>query len=155
MVFAGRILISKIVLRYSLAMLVVASIAAIGCGDKDLVRAAGKINIDGQNARSGRLLLTPVSAGERSQSRVAEDGAFLLRTEGIVGAKPGSYKVVFSRSLADEKNINVKIGDLPPEEITVSYHSPPDQPITILDIDETDLQINIESQNGWRRTISD
>jgi hypothetical protein len=137
-----------------LTLLCLASMAT-GCGESGMVEAAGKIKVAGQPATGGRITLTPVSAGERSQSLIAEDGAFLLRTKGVVGAKPGAYQVIYTRLASEEKGAKDRIGDMAAQEITVMYRSPAAQPLAIPENDVSDLEIDVNIHSGWTRTVSD
>ncbi len=137
-----------------LSLLCLVSTAA-GCGETGLVEAGGKVKVAGEPATSGRIMLAPVSAGERPQSLIAEDGSFLLRTKGVVGAKPGAYQVIYTRLASDEKGSQERIGDMAPQEITVMYRSPAAQTLEIPENDVSDLEIDINVNGGWTRTVSD
>jgi hypothetical protein len=104
---------------------------------------------------SGRLILIPQGSGERAESLIDEDGAVRPRTKGIVGVKPGTYRMTLMRPLSDEENSRDRIGDLPPDEIVVMYQSPADASLAIPESGTTDLEINVEKTSGWTRRVTD
>jgi hypothetical protein len=120
-----------------------------------LVPVSGTIKLEAHPVTSGRLILIPQGAGERAESLIDEHGAIRPRTKGIVGVKPGTYRITLMRPLSAEKNSPDRIGDLPPEEITVLYQSPADAPLAIAESSTTDLDINVEKKSGWTRRVTD
>jgi hypothetical protein len=136
--------------------LVALAAPVVGCGRDGSVAARGIVTVEGQAAATGRLLLTPVGEGKRANSLVGEQGEFALRTDGADGSYPGSYQVLFSRELvADGTAAPPGGGAVPVGELTVLYQSPPGAPIVIPAEGAEQLAIEIRSESGWTRSISE
>ncbi|MDR3108283.1 MAG: hypothetical protein LBU65_01170 [Planctomycetaceae bacterium] len=138
---------------------------AIGCnssGISGLVRASGKVTLDGSPVGGVAIVFTPVpgSSSDRVASAVSsDDGTFVLDTIGNKGALPGSYVVTLSKSTTkskitaeEEERLNTAGKPLPEPEII--YHIPwkyerTDSGITV-EIDKggkTDILIELKSDN--------
>lgn len=78
-----------------------------GSGGVKVVKASGKVTIDGQSATGGTLTLTPVSTGDTELrpvvgGEVKSDGTFALTTyKPGDGAAPGDYTAVWSAGGGD------------------------------------------------------
>ncbi|QDS96932.1 hypothetical protein HG15A2_01910 [Adhaeretor mobilis] len=101
-------------------------------------------------------MLMPVGKGERSVSLVFEQGDFALHTEGDLGAKPGTYRVIYRTELdADKLHPTLPKEKGLPQETIVIYHSPQTPPLTIPQNGTEELVVNIDKRTGWTRTLSD
>lgn len=134
-------------------------IACGGCNDGGLVTANGRITLEEKLAEGGRLILYPTGSsgeGTRADSHVTETGEFALHTAGRLGAKPGSYRVLFKTTLTGEQaRMLAQNPNLIVDELNVVYETTDDNPITIPQSDTEDLTIAINSKHGWKRQFSD
>ena len=130
-----------------------------GCNDGTVV-VKGRVLVEGEPVTNGQLILSPVGKGPRAFGMVDESGAFqLISSESKKGCLPGSYSVLFKHQLElDEKKLarlKRQAPGITAEELTVSHKSPRKQPIVIPEDGLEDLQIDIRSNEGWRRLVSD
>lgn len=129
---------------------------AAGCSGGEGVTATGKVTIEGEAATGGRLSIVPVGKGVRGESLVAEDGSFAFRSQGAPGALPGSYHVVYTRSLgADGRTFRAGINQASTDEQSVIYQSPPDRPLVIPEDGAEQLTVDIRKVLGWTRDVSE
>jgi hypothetical protein len=140
-----------------LAGAIVLSCAA-GCGD-GTVAAKGHVNIEGERATGGRLMLTPIGGGKPAFSLVAEDGAFALRTGGdTLGAYPGTYRVLLIGPLEGalrERVARELAGELRTEELSVSYRGPSNAPLVIPEEGDEAIMVDIRQSGGWIRSLNE
>ena len=126
-----------------------------GCGDGALVPASGKLTVEGEPVGYGRLSVRPVGPGIQSASLVAEDGGFVLRTEGKAGVPPGSYHVLYKTDLALNEAAGQGALAPPAGEVSVLYKSPRSNPLEISPEGSDALVINISKDEGWVRSLSE
>lgn len=133
------------------------AVMASGCGS-DLVPAQGELLVDGQPANGGQLFLTPVAGGSRAAAMVSPEGTFALRMEGEAGVLPGDYHVSYRHAMdksTQERLAKQLAGRLTSSEMTVSYTSPRDAPLTVPASGSETLKIEIRPSLGWSRNLSD
>ena len=127
-----------------------------GCSQEGVVPARGYVKHEGRAVSSGQLTFLPVGTGQKARSLIAEDGEFLLRTGAVEGVWPGSYQVMLSRTLADEQqDRQVKQSELDIRDASVMYVSPSNQPITISEVGDENLSIDVRPEEGWTREVSE
>lgn len=87
-------------------LLVLISLAAIGCGKAPTVPVSGRVTLDGQPLEGASVLFQPVVAdanadGFGSVGQTDADGRFELKAIGLPhrGAIPGSHRVYISKPL--------------------------------------------------------
>jgi hypothetical protein len=140
--------------------LLLATIVSSGCSD-GTVPAKGHVLLEGKPVDSGQLFLSPQGDGPKAVSLVAEDGAFVLKVperKGKPGAFPGTYRVLFRTQADDDLRKRLEremAGQISANEVTVSYMSPPDQPVVISESGDEQMQIDIRAADGWGRLLSD
>lgn len=135
---------------------VLASLA--GCSDGNVI-ANGRVLVEGQPTKGGRLTLSPVGGGPRALSLVTDDGQFALRTRGdSLGAKPGDYLVSYARPVdpATRQSMARELrGQLSVDDFTEVFTGPRDKPLLIPPTGAEDIVINIRRSEGWSRNVSD
>ena len=116
--------------------------------------------MDGESVDNGQLILNPTGEGPKAIGIVTSDGTFRLTAPGSKhGAFPGKYHVLFKHNLelTDKvrKRLERQIAGLDLKELSVSYSSPRKEPLEIPEEGAEELVIDIDSESGWRRIISD
>ncbi|MGD9635459.1 MAG: hypothetical protein AB7G28_00505 [Pirellulales bacterium] len=136
----------------------IASMLLSGCSDGTVV-ANGRVLVEGQPSKGGRLTLSPVGGGPRAFSLVTDDGQFALRSRSdSLGAKPGTYLVSYDRPIdpATRESLKRELrGQLSPDDFTEVFTGPRDKPLVIPEQGSDELTIDIRHSAGWTRDMSD
>ena len=130
--------------------------AAVGCDDGK-VNIKGQIQINGQPADGGELLLSPMVKGPRAFSYVDGDGQFVLQSDGQIGATPGVYKVLYRREVdeAEREKLPARLrSKITSSAITISYSSPSEFELKVTEEGADDLVIDID-QSTWITRLTD
>lgn len=91
-----------------LPLLLSASLAALGCGQKPTALASvqGSVYVHGQPLAGGTIVFTPDpergGQGPMAWAQIGPDGRFQLATEGQLGATPGWHRITIAAATADK-----------------------------------------------------
>lgn len=139
--------------------LVLTTSLLVGCDDGTVV-VKGNVEVDGELATNGQLVLNPVGKGPRGFGHITEDGSFQLLSPGSKkGIPPGSYHVLYKHhpQLSDKarRTIEKRAAGLSIDELSVSYLSPKKEPVVVPEEGTENLQIAINRKDGWTKIVSD